>query len=467
MTPADRNRSTVTVLRSTVSRRRLVGAFVAVLVVLAGCSNVPLVGHPEEPDEDRIGWEDGYWYDDDLSMTPGDGYNESEREALVARTMARVERIRDLEFERTVPVAVISREEYVGNRSGGGSSGTHEAWNDQVWEGLFIVGESTGTDETFNSTLGASVQGYYSPGDEQIVLVSDSPTPTVDRATLAHELVHALQDQQFDLGPGGDTQDQQLATDGVVEGEANYIEAIYQRRCEQGWSCVSTPASEGGGGGTPSDYNRGLFLTIYQPYATGPTFVDTVRERSGWGGVDRLHEDVPESSEQVIHPETYPDEQPANVTVPDRSSDEWERFDHDPVADTVGEASVYAMFVSNGVADPEGDQYSYRSQPSAGWGGDAFVPYTDGDGDAEDAYVWVTAWDTERDAEQFHRTYVDLLESHDARNPRGNVYVVPDGEFADAFRVVRNGDRVRIVNAPTVEDLDAVHDPREGASYER
>ncbi|MEF8852658.1 MAG: Hvo_1808 family surface protein [Haloarculaceae archaeon] len=443
------------------SRRRLLGGVLAVLVVLAGCSSVPLVGHPDDPDDDRTGWENGYWYDDSLDVTPGDGYNATEREAIVARTMARVEQIRGLEFRKTVPVEVISREQYVANRSGGGGDTTHAAWNDQVWEGIFIVGESTGTGESFNSTLGASVQGFYSPGDGQIVLVSDSPTPTVDRATLAHELVHALQDQHFGLGPGGDTQDQQLATDGVIEGEANYIEAIYTRRCEERWDCIPEPQRGGGGGG--GDINQGLFLTIYQPYATGPTFVDTFRERGGWDAVDRLHEQFPESTEQVIHPQAYPDEKPVNVSVPDRSNDAWERYDHDPVADTLGEASIYAMFVSNGVASPDGDRLSYRSAPSDGWGGDALVPYRSDDApEGEGAYVWVTAWDTERDAEQFHGAYVELLERYGATNPRGNVYVVPDSrDFGDAFRVVREGDRVRVVNAPTVEELDGVHEPRD------
>jgi len=37
--------------------------------------------------------------------------------------------------------------------------------------------------------------------------------------------------------------------------------------------------------------------------------------------------------------------------------------------------------------------------------------------------------------------------------------VVSDGPFADAFRVVRDGRTVTIVNAPTVEALDSVHRP--------
>jgi hypothetical protein len=37
---------------------------------------------------------------------------------------------------------------------------------------------------------------------------------------------------------------------------------------------------------------------------------------------------------------------------------------------------------------------------------------------------------------------------------------VPESsEFGDAFSITRSGDTVRIVNGPTVEDLDEIHDP--------
>jgi len=440
------------------NRTRLALVVVLVAVLLAGCAGLESVGgHPEgDPDEDRIGWENGYWYDDPVAVTPKDGYNESEREAVVSRTMARVEQVRELEFNETVPVDVVSREQYLENRTGGGNeSGTHGRWNDQVWEALFIVGERSSFSNSSDSTLGQTVQGYYSPSKDAIVLVSDSETPTIDRTTLAHELVHALQDQHAGFGSDGETQDQQLANRGVTEGEARYIDAVYENRCNSQWSCIPKPPGDGGGdSGSVDDYNRGLFLTIYTPYAVGSQFIDQVHSQSGWAGVNDLYENRPASTEQLIHMETYPDERPVNVTVTDRSNDEWTRFDHDPVADTVGEASVYAMLVHNDAVNPE-DRYSYQSEPSEGWGGDSVVPYTNG---TTEAYVWETVWDTEADAEQFHEAYLDVLDAHDARNPRGNVYVVPEDEdFDDAFRVVRDGKTVRVVNAPTVDELSAVH----------
>ncbi|MDS0281950.1 Hvo_1808 family surface protein [Haloarcula onubensis] len=436
-------------------RRHLLAVALVLVAALAGCS-LPFLGHPEEPPGgDTIGWENGYWYDDPVDVTTSDGLNESEREAVTARTMARIERIRDREFTATVPVEVISRAEYRNRSRSNGSVGPGgNPWNDQVWESLLLVGESEGSDEAISDTRSDSVLGYYSSTRDRIVVVSESETPVVDRGTLAHELVHALQDQQFGLDGSPETQDTQLSHDGVIEGEANLVQNTYEQRCENRWSCISTPDDGGGGGGGGGGGNPGVFTVIVQPYVSGPAFVDSVYDEGGWDAVDALHEDYPASTEQVIHPERYPDERPVSVTVADRSNAEWDRFDRDPVGDTVGEASIFATMYHNGQTDA--DRYSYRSTPSEGWAGDRVVPYRDGSGGG--GYVWESRWDTERDAREFAVAYRGaLVEAHDARNPRAAVYVVPDGPFADAFRVVREGRTVRVVNGPTVDDLDGIH----------
>ncbi|MFB6171260.1 MAG: Hvo_1808 family surface protein [Haloarculaceae archaeon] len=425
----------------------------AAALVFAGCS-AP-VGHGQDPFGDPIGWEGGYWYNDPIHVTPGDGYNQSERAAVVSRTMARVERIRDLEFRESVPVEVVSRAEYR-NQSGGPSApaenDTYRAWNDQVWEALFLVGEDRHFADVYGDLLGASVQGYYSPSEDAIVIVSDSDTPTIDRQTLSHELVHALQDQHFSFGPDAPTQDQQLAHQGLTEGDANYVMQRYEQRCQNRWDCIPLPPAEGGGGGG-RDFPLGVFVTIYQPYASGPSFVGALRDRGGWDAVDAAYGRFPVSTEQVIHPQTYPDERPVSVTVPDRSRNGWTRFDVDPAADTVGEASIYAMMQANGQT-PGHDTYDYDHPISAGWAGDAVYPYRNGD---RYGYVWRTAWDTESDAREFLDAYRGVLRAHGATRD-GDVYVIPDSDpFGDAFRVTRSGTTVTVVNAPTRDALDDVH----------
>jgi hypothetical protein len=417
-------------------------AFLVVLIALAGCAA------PATPGE--AGTVDGYEYNQSIAVNATDGLNESEQAAVVSRTMARIEVLRDLEFEETVEVQVITRNEY--RQQQRPSNETHTRWNNQVWEGLFIVGENRSIDTVFNQTLGSAVAGYYDPQTDEIVIVSDSDTPTLKRGTLVHELVHALQDQRFDLSGNASTQDAQLARSGVIEGEANLIEERYGERCDGGWDCVEFPPQGSSGGG---DIDQGVLLVILTPYVTGPSFVEHVESQGGWDAVNDLYDDYPESAEQVIHPERYPDDNPANVTVPDRSSEDWSRFNHDPVADTVGQASIHAMFLTNGIQSQGVQPYSYTHPAAEGWAGDALVPYHSGD---QYGYVWETAWENRSEAREFRETYVTLLESHGATARSDGVYVVPESNpFGDAFRVVQDGSRVRIVNAPSVDDLSAVH----------
>lgn len=428
--------------------RHLAAGVLLVLVVLAGCST-PLTPDRSQSGTDTLGVVEGYRYDQSLAVDGRDGLNATEQRAVIGRAMARIEVLRELEFTQTVDVRVISRAEYRSQQSA--SNQTHVRWNNQVWEGLFIVGEDRSINDVFNQTLGSAVLGYYAPEPDEIVLVSDNETPAIDRGTLVHELVHALQDQQFGLEGGAKTQDRQLARSGLLEGEANSIEERYQDRCQGEWDCVNLSAA-GGSGGT---IDRGVYMVLLMPYITGPPFVEHVRAMGGWDAVNSAYETSPASAAQIIHPERYPDDRPLTVSIPDRSATNWHRFEHDPVADTVGQASIHAMFVTNDVWSEGVDPYEYRHPAAEGWAGDALVPYHAGDAAG---YVWETAWETPTDAAEFYDAYLDLLDRHGATLREAGVYVVPESDaFGDAFRVIRDGRRVRIVNAPTVAALSKVH----------
>jgi hypothetical protein len=391
--------------------------------------------------------------------------------------MARVEYLRHLEFEKPVPVHVLTREEYRGqnaNRSGSPDS-EFNRWNDQVWEATFIVGENTGSATAIGETQGSSVAGFYSPTDDEIKIITDTPdSPTVSNATLIHELTHALQDQKYDLTSAtyrARTQDGDLAIDGVVEGEANYVEARYERKCGNGWQCVATPGNgPGGGGGQP---NLGVLLTIFNPYSDGPVYVHQLVQRGGWDAFDRRFRNPPNSSEQIIH---VTDEQPRPLAFESTARNGWRLFPKQGVngSDTVGEATIFSMFwyqasqYGADTIDPQTlfettdpyDAYNYNATPSNGWANDRLFPYHKGTGEnAEYGYVWKTEWDTEADATQFHDAYLRMLEAHDVRWTDEGYYVVPDGPFADAFLVVQNGTTVTVVNGPTV---GAVKDIRPG-----
>jgi hypothetical protein len=453
---------------------------VALLVVCAGVGPAVAVGATDDPTPaqvrpdpagDPVGWEDGYWHDDPVDVDQSDGLTDAEIDRLVARATARVEYIRDAEFSESVEVSVISREDYLDRQDNATTNDSFGAWNNQVWEALFVDGEDTDVQSELSGTVGGAVAGFYAPASDEIRIVTPTPdSPTIDNGTLVHELVHALQDQQDRLSsarPASPTQDGDLAANGLIEGEANYVERRYEQRCGAEWDCAAPPRSGSGGSGSAGQPNLGILLTILQPYSDGPLYVASIREERGWSGVSAAFDSPPVSTEQTIH---RTDEEPVPVAFTDRGTDGWRTYPDqgENGSDTVGEASIFVMFWYQAresgadTVDPATlgdtasplDTYNYDAEPSAGWGNDRVFPYRNPDRE-EGGYVWVTEWDTTEDAREFRRAHEAILRANGAER-RDDLWVVPEGQYADAFRVARNGTRVVVVNGPDPEAVRAI-----------
>jgi hypothetical protein len=471
------------------------------LVVLAGCTplgaqeadppagNDSLAADPAVPDPttDVQGWERGYWHNESLNVDPEDGLTEGELQALVSRAMARVEVVRDVEFDEPVDVELINRSEYSAGGGGGDSPTASQraaaAERAAEFEALFVVGETTDAGEAEEATREASVQGYYDTQQDRIVVVSNSDTPRLAELTLGHELVHAYQFR----GPLRQTRiPQNVSQDGIValraliEGDANFVERRYEARCGEEWDCLrrsdwsdesSSDSDDDGddataGGAGP---NVGIYLQSYFPYAAGESMVAGVYEREGWDGVAELYNEPPLSSEQVIHWRSNPDDA-GSVSVPDRSSGDWERVTAgEPAGRTLGEAGLATMFAYTLYDDREGSlverdaflrqdgpgpRLTYDLAPSAGWGGDRLYAYRNGD---ETGYVWRIEWDSNAEAREFVSAYRELLEYHGGSQRDDGRWVVPDGAFADAFSIRVSGETVTIVNGPDRSALTEVH----------
>ena len=414
-------------------------------------------GEEDEFGDEPIGKVNGYWYNESIDVDQADGLTDEELEAYVYRKMARVEEIRDRKFHSDVPVDVMTREEFREMRDARESDETFNRWNDQVWKGLFIVGEDESSEEAIGTVFGGAVAGFYSPAEDRVVIVTDDgDNPVVDGSTLLHELGHAMQDQHHNLSDPqyrGATQDADLAIDGIVEGEVVHMEDVYEERCDSGeWECVETPETDGPDDDGP-DPNLGIFLTVYQPYSDGPGYAADIIEEDGWEGIADRMDDPPKSTTQVIH---RTDREPTPIEYEHTAESGWEHYPDQGVegADTVGEASIYAMFWyqartygAETLSDTEVRQpYNYVSEPSSGWANDVLYPYRRGDD--QDGYVWVTEWETATDAQQFRDAYGAMLEAHDVRQD-GGYHVVDDGPFRGAYLVSTDDTRVTIVHGPT------------------
>jgi len=423
-----------------------------------------------------VGCWNGTHYEESVNFAETDGLNETQLEALTDLTMARVEHVRQRPFKEDVPVETVTRSEYVNDTAGGNGSEAFRRWNDQVWEALFVVGEGTDANSEIDSVFGGAVSGFYSPSQDRIVIVvPDGESPDIDPSTLAHELLHAMQDQYHDLTDPryvGVTQDGDLAVDGIIEGEAVHVEERYAARCDANWTCAEAPEGDGGGGGG-QEFNFGILQTVLQPYGDGAVYVRELRDEGGWAAVNATMNDPPESTSEVI--QRNPDYEEGNVTFEDAATGGWETYADQGAdgAETAGEASMFVMFwyqsleYEYAVLEPDATvrenvqihldaeprlqtraSYNYAHPVTDGWAGDELYPYRNGD---RDGYVWATEWQTEDDAAAFRDAYVRMLTAHGEDDyADGGVYEIgEESDFPGAYGVERNGTSVTITHAPS------------------
>ncbi len=242
--------------------------------------------------------------------------------------------------------------------------------------------------------------GFYDQDTRQMTLVQRGGAAfgPLERATLAHEYTHALQDQHFrlaDLGLDDLAQgDRALARLALVEGDASLL---MQQWAAQNLSFAEAlkvliqaldPRQQAVLAGMPPILQRQLTF----PYLDGLTFVTGLQAAGGWTAVDAAYSRPPDSTEQILHPEKYTvGEGPVAVTSPDdlgRLGAGWT----ETLTDTEGELTISVWLEPSAGAKGAG-------AAAAGWGGDRVTMYEGPDGAW--LIVWSTAWDTPADAAEF------------------------------------------------------------------
>jgi len=242
--------------------------------------------------------------------------------------------------------------------------------------------------------------GFYDQDTAQMTLVQrrGAAFGPLERATLAHEYTHALQDQHFglaDLGLDDLAQgDRALARLALVEGDASLV---MQQWAAENLSFAEAlkvllqaldPRQQAVLGGMPPILQRQLAF----PYLDGLAFVTGLQAAGGWTAVDAAYSRPPDSTEQILHPEKYTaGEGPVAVAAPDdlaRLGEGWT----ETLADTEGELTISVWLEPS--AGAKG-----AAAAAAGWGGDRVTMYEGPDGAW--LIVWSTTWDTREDATEF------------------------------------------------------------------
>ena len=445
---------------------------------------------PDGNSSEVVGWVEGYWYDEPLNISIEDGLNESELDRLSARTAARFEALRCLTVQDGLPpVEIVPREEFATNRQSRTVGETARLLDNAKFETTLTIDSQTDSTEVRQADSAERVGGFYNFITEEIVIVTDDPEALrIDESTLAEELGHAIQDQQFDLSSyERPTVDRDKGVLGLIEGDVGLVVDEYLAACEAGeWSEPCLVGESDGGGGGPDIANWGLYFEEIHPYSDGLLFIQQTRATGGWDEVNALYDDPPTSALHVTYPDTLGAVELTDPTVPDRSTDAWDRVllgaastSSGPLThDTLGISTITGMFAAPAYEDNTArailprsattnfddsgsvDQFNphdFAHPETSGWRGDAFYTYTGEDN--ETATVWELVWASPEDAEPFVEGYEQLVDIRGGERVEGYAHTYSfDTEtgYDIAVTLVPDGDRVTVVTAPTVEALTEV-----------
>jgi hypothetical protein len=164
--------------------------------------------------------------------------------------------------------------------------------------------------------LAEQATALYDFKTKKLYLATWTPADMQEFA-LVHELVHALQDQHFNLGKyidGAKGADGDLARTAVVEGQASWVMTEYVMR-QGGRSLLQSrflavaaaAASRVEAREYPVFAATPLFLqeTLLFPYTWGLLFQQSVLEERGEAGFGEVFRHPPASTQHILSPEAY------------------------------------------------------------------------------------------------------------------------------------------------------------------
>lgn len=262
---------------------------------------------------------------------------------------------------------------------------------------LGVIPQDADLTAIYEAMLGSQVLGLYDPEKEQFFVLGDdqSGADSIDteaQLTYAHEYVHRLQDAKFDLEKIEDLStgdDMSIAISALIEGDATSAQTDYMLKnfdfTELSELLEQVLAAQEELPESPYFLQRSLEF----PYTEGATFVGVLNQMGGFAAVDAVFNDLPRSTEQVLHPEKYFNkEAPVELDIPDDAlGDGW----------TVQAENVLGEFFLRTWLEALGSENAAAA--AAGWGGDAYAVFDNGSG--EFALGVLTDWDTDEDAQEF------------------------------------------------------------------
>lgn len=265
----------------------------------------------------------------------------------------------------------------------------------------------------YQDLLGEVVAGRYDDETMRMDVVQGTSFGGNERLTYAHEYAHALQDQNFDLESGLMYSDEACeeeaercaAVQALIEGDASFLELEWFYNYATPEDVIDI-----------QDFYRDYESPIYDsapeylkmdftfPYDYGFTFVEYLYTQGDWEAVNSAFLNPPVTTEQILHPERYPDDKPIDVNLPDLTEqlgDGWAELDRG----IMGEWYTFLILAAGINSEARLDEATAQAA-SDGWGGDVYVVFYDQQND-DTVLVMLTSWESVNDANQFFAAFQD------------------------------------------------------------
>lgn len=244
--------------------------------------------------------------------------------------------------------------------------------------------------------------GFYDPKREVLYVRRDAPVEALT-TILAHELVHALQDQHVDLDAlvrDWRNNDRHTAAQAAIEGHATLVMYAWRLEAESGrpidWSEIPDlgPLIEQGTAAAAAQMPvyasapRFIQQALIFPYAGGTEFVQRLWRRVP-GRPPPYGPYLPTTTEQVLHGLESGPAVALGVAAPPG----WSVASENDLGELEIRLFLRAHLSGGG-----------QARAAAGWAGDRYALLT-GPGGADTVFAWTTLWDTEADAAEFETAY--------------------------------------------------------------
>jgi len=255
------------------------------------------------------------------------------------------------------------------------------------------------------------IAGFYDQETKEMYVVQGESFQGSERLTYAHEFTHVLQDQTYDIQNGLNYKDETCelesercaAIQALLEGDASLSEMTWfqtygtdqdKKDILAKYNDYKSPVYD-----SAPDFMKEDFLF---PYQQGQEFVQTLFDQGGWDAIDQAYKELPMSTEQILHPAKYPNDQPVSVSFPNlvgSLGSGWEEVDKG----TLGEWYTY-LVLAHGQNPESRLNENIASAASQGWGGDAYAVYYNKD-TKQTTMSLKTVWDSQNDAEEFAQAF--------------------------------------------------------------